>query len=172
MRIFDHIKIIGAGLVYFLIQILILKEVNLFDSGFLLLYIAILLFLPLEIGVISAMFIAFGLGFIVDIFYNSPGIHASACLTLIFVREWWKNVITPQGGYDLGAIPSIGSMGFNWFIIYLAPLVLVHHLVLFFIEAGGASNFWFTLSNVLVSFLINTLLLVLIQMLFYSKKGR
>jgi len=138
---------------YLLLQVLVLQRIVLFDTAFCLAYTGFLLFLPLELTTVVLMLIGFVFGLSIDLFQNSQGLHASACVLLAFIRNFWISRLTPQGGYDASGSMSIGSLGISWFLSYAAPLVLIHHLVLFFAEAGGFGMFWLTLAKVFASFL-------------------
>ena len=155
---------------YVLVQVIFLRNVVLFDMAFCFIYVGFLLFLPLETNRLLLMVLGFLTGFIVDIFYDSLGIHAAACVFIMFVRNIWLNSITPQGGYDAGMVPSIRSNGWQWFFMYLIPLVFLHHAVLFFVEASGFSLFGFTMMKILMSTLFTVVALMISQILFYSAK--
>ncbi|MGK7392163.1 MAG: Rod shape-determining protein MreD [Candidatus Cyclobacteriaceae bacterium M2_1C_046] len=157
-------------LLYILAQVWFFRNLVLFDSAFCLMYIGFLLLLPLEIGTITLMLIGFFTGLAVDTFYDSLGIHAAACVLIVYIRNRWANMITPQGGYDIGAVPDIYLQGLQWFTIYSLPLIFLHHLAVFFIEASGVTLFGYTISKVLLSTFYTFLVLVLIQYLFYQKK--
>jgi len=49
------------------------------------------------------------------------------------------------------------------------PLVFLHHLVLFFVEAGGFSMFWFTMLKVIGSLFFTMTVMVVLQ---YFSAGR
>lgn len=118
------------------------------------------------------MVFAFITGFMVDIFYDSLGIHAAASVFIMFVRNPWLRLITPQGGYDPGVIPSIRLNGTRWFFMYASPLIFLHHSVLFFVEAAGFHLFGLTMSKVLLSSLFTLSTILIAQILFYTtKKG-
>ncbi len=155
---------------YVLVQVIFLRNVVLFDKAFCFIYVGFLLFLPLETNRPLLMVLGFLTGFFIDIFYDSLGIHAAACVFIMFVRNIWLNLITPQGGYDSGMVPSIRSSGWQWFMMYLVPLVFLHHVVLFFAEAAGLHLFGFTMMKVLMSTLFTVVALLISQILFYSAK--
>lgn len=157
-------------ILYLLVQALLLKNVVLFDKAFCFLYIAFLLVLPVETKVLSLMVIGFITGFILDIFYDSLGIHAAACVFIMFVRNYWLNLLTPQGGYDSGTVPIIKSNGLRWFTSYALPLIFLHHCVLFFLESWGFNLFGFTLSKAFFSTGFTFLVVLITQYLFYNKK--
>ncbi|SRR5690606_26847057 len=161
-----------AFFIYLLYQVLILKNIVLFNTAFCFLYVAYLLFLPIELSPLILMLAGFVMGFSIDIFYDSLGLHAFACVLVMYVRNYWLSLITPQGGYDIGATPSIAIGGIQWFLMYTFPLVLIHHAVLFFVEAGGFGMFWFTLWKMITSAIFTTLVTIIVQFLFPSGRYR
>lgn len=158
--------------IYLFYQVLILKNIVLFDTAFCFLYVAYLFFLPVESNPLILMIAGFLMGFTVDIFYDSLGLHAFACVFVMYVRNYWLASITPQGGYDSNDTPSIASHGMQWFLVYTIPLVFMHHAVLFFIEAGGFGMFWFTLWKVITSTFFTTVVTLVVQYLFPSGRYR
>jgi hypothetical protein len=158
--------------IYLLYQVLILKNIVLFNTAFCYLYVAYLFFLPVDSNNLVLMLIGFVMGFSIDIFYDSLGLHAFACVFVMYVRNYYLTTITPQGGYDSSATPSIAINGIQWFLIYTFPMVFLHHFLLFFVEAGGFGMFWFTLWKVITSALFTTLVTVIVQYLFPSGRYR
>jgi len=162
---FNILRIISFFL-FLLMQVLLFKNAVLFHTAFCFLYVLYLLTFPVETNPLLLMAIAFALGLSIDIFYDSIGLHAMASIGMVYIRGYWLSRITPQGGYDRNSIPTLSSNGLQWFIVYALPLVFVHHLILFFVEAGGATYFWFTLLKVFMSTLFTVLTIVIAQMLF------
>ena len=158
--------------IYLLYQVLILKNIVLFNTAFCFLYVAYLLFLPVESNPLLLMLAGFMMGVAIDVFYDSLGLHAFACVFVMYVRNYWLSLITPQGGYDINDTPSIATHGMQWFLVYTIPMVFLHHSVLFFIEAGGFDMFWFTLWKVVTSVIFTTLVTVIVQYLFPSGRYR
>ena len=164
-----YISAVASFFLYVLFQVLLLKNFILFDAAFCFAYVAFILMLPLELGPLALMLIAFGTGFSVDIFYDSLGVNAAASVFIAFLRPYWLNIVTPRGGYEEIIIPNLKTMDLGWFFIYTLPLIFVHHLVLFFLEAGGFGLFFFTLSKVFFSTILTFFVIVLAQYLFYKK---
>jgi hypothetical protein len=156
--------------VYLFYQVLILQNVVLFHTAFCFLYVAYLLVLPVETNPLILMGIGFVMGFAVDMFYESLGLHAFACVLMMYLRNYWLGNITPQGGYDSNDSPTLAQNGLQWFVVYAGPLVLIHHAALFFAEAGGFSMFWFTLWKVVTSTLFTLLVILIAQFLFPGRK--
>ena len=151
--------------VYVLVQVMVLKNIVLFDSAFCFLYVAFILLLPFEVSATVAIIIGFLTGFAIDIFYNSMGLHAFATVLISYFRNYWLSVITPQGGYDTGNSPTIAANGIQWFLVYAIPLVFIHHFVLFFLEAWGFYMFWYTMLKIISSMLFTMIVIVFLQFL-------
>ena len=171
MSRFNIIQVI-AFFIYLFYQVLILKNIVLFHTSFCFLYIAYLLLLPVETNPLVLLLLGFVTGIFIDMFYDSLGLHALACVTVMYLRNYWLKSLTPQGGYDSSASPSLVMNGLQWFLVYTIPLVFIHHMVLFFVEAGGFSTFWFTLLKVFTSTLFTTLAIVIVQFLFPGRRLR
>src|SRR5882757_9843587 len=104
--------------IYLLLQVLLFKNLVLFNTAFCFLYIAFILFLPIEMNPLALMLVGFAMGFTVDIFYDSLGIHACTTVLIAFLRNFWLGTITPQGGYDAGEGPTLAVNGVQWFLVY------------------------------------------------------
>ncbi len=152
--------------IYLLYQVLILQNIVLFHTAFCFLYVAYLLVLPVETSPLALMGIGFVMGFAVDLFYDSLGLHAFSCVLIMYLRNYWLNSLTPQGGYNSTDTPSLSLNGLQWFVVYAAPLVLIHHSVLFFVEVGAFTLFWFTLWKIITSTLFTLLVILIAQFLF------
>jgi hypothetical protein len=106
----------------------------------------------------------------VDIFYDSLGLHASTMVLIAYLRNFWLSSITPQGGYDAGAGPMLANNGVQWFLVYTLPLIFVHHFTLFFIEAGGFTIFWYTMLKIIGSLFFTMTVIILMQYLFTDRR--
>src|SRR5918993_4712763 len=114
-----------AFFVYLLYQVLILQNVVLFHTAFCFLYVLYLLVLPVDANPIALMGIGFLMGFAVDMFYESIGLHAFASVMIMYLRNYWLNSLTPQGGYDSSTVPSVAMNGVQWFLVYAMPLIFL-----------------------------------------------
>jgi len=151
--------------VYLFVQVLILRNLVLFNTAFCFLYIAFILLLPIETNNLILMLAGFLLGFMVDVFYDSMGLHAFATVLVAYLRNYWLGTITPQGGYESGAAATLAANGLQWFLVYALPMVFLHHLVLFFVEASGFAMFWYTMLKIVASLLFTMSVMVLLQFL-------
>jgi hypothetical protein len=158
-------------LVFFLLQIFLFQNISLSSYAFCFIYIGFILTLPVEMSKLLLMVIGMGTGLIIDIFYNTLGIHTAACVLIAYMKPHIINILTPRGGYDAGAELSISSLGFQWVFTYAAILIFIHHLALFFLESWGFNDFFFTLLKALASSLFTLTVFILFQYLRYSPRS-
>lgn len=146
-----------------LLQVVILNGIQL--NGYInpYLYIIFIITLPFELAGWVSLIVGFGLGLTIDMFSNTPGVHASATLFMAFMREIILPYIAPREGYESGTIPNVKYYGWMWFARYAAILVFTHHLFLFFIEAFSFNYSAHTLLKVIVSSTITFILILLTQ---------
>lgn len=165
----NYISVVISFFLYVLFQGLFLKNFILFDTAFCFLYLAFILLLPLEIGHLVLILISFGTGLTIDLFYDTLGINAATCAFIGFIRPYWLNMVTPRGGYEEIVIPNLKTMDFGWFFTYSLPLIFIHHFLLFYLESGGFTLFFSTLTKVIFSTMFTFLFIILTQYLFYRK---
>ena len=155
-----------------MLQGLIVNKLDLFD-GLILpqIYLFAILMLPLETPRLGVLIIAGVTGMIADMFTSTPGLHTSACLVLGYLQPLVQRLIAPRDGYEFGQQATVQSLGLTWFLTYALSLVLVHHFLLFFLEAFRFEDFFRTLGRVLLSTLGTMVQLIIGQYLIYSPRG-
>jgi hypothetical protein len=133
-------------------------------------YPVFILFLPVDISKNRVLLIAFFLGFIIDIFSGSPGLHAAALCIMAYVRPLILKLMSQRDEYEPGFQPNAYEGGFYWFLSYAAILLFIHHFFLFFIEVLSFSGFFQTVIRLFVSFILSLILLLITHYLFYNPK--
>jgi len=157
--------------VFLIIQIPLLYKLILFDRAFGFFYIGFILFLPYGTSRSLTMVIAFFSGLLIDVFSNTPGIHAAACILIAFLKDTWHDVIMGTSddddvSIDWNELKVVGSIG------YLLPLIFIHHLIIFSIENGGFNSFGFLFSKVLYSSLYSFIIVFGLSFLMAPKARR
>lgn len=156
-----YIELIVWFFLLSLLQVTLLKNLVLFNNAVSFVYILPLLIFPMEASLITLMLLGFSLGLVIDTFFDTQGIHAAACVLMVYLRPMVIRLLTPGGGYDAGTRLGPEDLGWGWTLLYLMPLILIHHLALFFIEAGNLNMFWFTLSKAFFSSLFTLIIILL-----------
>ncbi|GAB4030715.1 hypothetical protein [Spirosoma gilvum] len=150
-------------LLYLVLQIVLVRNLVLFDYAFCFVYIACILLLPNETSLTWLLIIAFVTGIIVDTFYNTLGMHAAATVLMAYCRPLIVRAQIDVPGLESRIEFSLKELGTGAFFRYVFILALIHHTALFFIEASSLSLIIPTLIRVAASTLFTTLSIVLIQ---------
>ena len=167
------IKLLRRNIVRFvvlvLVQVLIFNNIEV--GGYMIPYVYILfiLLLPFETPGWITLMLAIMLGFAVDIFNESLGMHTAATVFMAFLRPYVLSYFAPREGYETGSFPRVFYYGFPWFIKYTVLLVVSHHLLLFYIEMFSFNDFFPTLLRVILSTLFSTALIVVSQFFVFRK---
>jgi hypothetical protein len=149
-----------------LVQVLIFNQVQF--GGFLnpYVYILFVILLPLSAPRYLELILGFALGFIIDIFSNSLGVHSAATVFIAYIRPLVIRVISNRED-DRNDYPGLHQNKLTWFLSYVAIMVLLHHLLLFYIEVYTFANFLNTLFRVFLSSVFSIIIIVLSQFLVF-----
>ncbi|GAB4023011.1 hypothetical protein EXU85_03195 [Spirosoma sp. KCTC 42546] len=150
-------------LLYLVLQILLVRNLVLFDYAFCFVYIACILLLPNETSLTWLLLIAFVTGIIVDTFYNTLGMHAAATVLMAYCRPLIVRAQIDVPGLESRIEFSLKELGTGAFFRYVFVLAFIHHTALFFIEASSLTLIIPTLIRVAASTLFTTVSIVLIQ---------
>lgn len=122
-------------LIFWAMQVFILKSIALGWSGNIYIYVVLyplfFILLPLRTPRALSLILAFVLGLAIDVFYDSPGLHASASVFTAFFRPFVLNWLEPREGYNVNHSPTKARLGFDWFWRYSA-IMLAAHLFFYF----------------------------------------
>ena len=132
------------------------------------LYVYFILLLPFEISGWLLLVFSFFLGFSIDVFSGSMGMHAAASVFMAFFRPTIIKSIASGKEYEPSMQPSIRDLGFRWFFSYALLLIFIHHFALFYIEVFRFSDFFSTFQRVLYSTGFTLVLVIITQYLFYK----
>ncbi len=167
------IKVLPRNIIRFFI--LVLAQVLVFNnieiSGYInpYVYILFIILLPFETPQWLALILGFLLGFSIDIFSETLGMHTAATVFMAFIRPYVLSYFAPRDGYESGSFPRIFYYGLPWFVKYATLLVLAHHMVLFFLEMFSFTDFFTTFFRIIVSTVFSSLLIVVSQYFIFRK---
>jgi len=157
-----------------LAQVLILKRIafSFGDFAFIhfLIYPLCIILLPLQMPRPLLMFIGFVLGLSVDVFYDSPGVHAAACVFAAYVRPYVLSLLEPYEGYSNKMSPTPSTMGIPWFVSYVSIMMALHLIFYFSVEAFSFVFIFEIVLNTIFS-LIASLIIIMVSMLIFNPKN-
>ena len=145
-------------------QVFILRDVALANVAFCFIYLWIIIKAPIHTPLFYLMIGGFFIGWIVDIFYNTHGIHSLATVFIAFLRPVFFKVLTPVNGYDERSSVSLSEMKALWFFPYIFVMLLSHHLILFLVESADASLFMYSLLRAFASAILGTLVFGMLEL--------
>ena len=154
------------GFFYFvvlvLIQVLVLNNIHFLRVATPFLYLYFILKMPVGTSRTNVVFFSFLIGLVIDIFSNTPGMHAAACTFAGFIRE---PLIRLFMGKDLpeGIYPSYKTFGYGGFFRYTLLFVVIHHVTLFLIESLTFFDPLFLALRIGASVVTTTLLICTIE---------
>lgn len=151
-----------------LVQVLILNNIQF--SGLInpYVYILFILLLPFTIPGYFLLGLSFLLGISIDIFNNTPGLHAGATVLLGFLRPGIANLISSREFIEKGNTPSMIQLGFASFLKYTVISVLVHHLFLFYAEAFSFGGFFETFLRFILSSVFSIVIILASQFIIFK----
>lgn len=153
-------------------QVFLLKNIGYYNLSIPYLYILFILLLPFGIPNGLLFLLSFIAGLTIDVFYDTLGLNALACTVMAFVRILFISLTVQRDGFDNEPEPSLGIMGFRWFIFYATILTFFHHLILFSFETFKFSELAYTLVRVVLSTLFTVTLIIITEFVFFQKKVR
>ncbi len=151
-----------------LVQVLVLNHINFLGYINPYLYILFIILFPINNNRILFLFLSFLLGLVIDIFSDSGGVHAAACVSIAYIRPV---ILKFSFGslYDHQTI-KFGNMEFGSLLGYISILTIIHHFILFFLEIFNISKIMLTLQKTLFSSIFTILLCIIIIFLFNKKE--
>ena len=154
-------------LLYLFLQIFFMRNIVMFNYAFCFIYIAGVLLLPADVDRMYLLLIAFGIGFTVDVFSNTFGMHASASVMIAYLRPFLIHYQMKSRGAERAEV-GLRAQGLGAFLAYILPLILLHHAMLFFMEMNHFGMILYTLIRIGASTLFTTLLIILLEL--FSKR--
>lgn len=132
-------------------------------------YIMFIALFPVKNNRFIIIFLSFLIGLTIDVFSDTGGIHAAACVFIAYIRP----VILK---FSFGMIYEHQTIKFNSVEIgekltYLTILTFTHHFMLYLLEMFNVSQILLVLQKTLFSSIF-TILLILIVTIIFSKKTK
>lgn len=156
-------------IVVVLFQVLVMDNVMLNAYMVPYIYVLFILLMPFETPRWIVLLMGFVLGFSIDLYEHTLGVHTAATVLIAFIRPYLLDMLAPRDGYDPDTFPRIYYYGFTWFLKYTLILVFIHHMSLFYLEVFHLQDFLSTLLRVVLSTILSASTIVLSQYFVFRK---
>jgi len=156
-------------LILVMLQVLLLNHINFLGYINPYLYLLFILTFPFNSNKSLLIVLSFLLGLTIDIFGDSGGVHAAACVVIAYFRP----VILKYSfgvSYEYNTI-KINQVGFRQRLIYVSSMIILHHLVLFSMEIFNINHIMLLLKSTLFSGIFS-IVLIMSSISIFSKKSK
>jgi len=167
------LKNIIRFILFILVQVYVLNEIPPLHQFIVpYLYFLFILWLPFNITRFGLLILSFLFGLCLDYFSQTPGLHAAPCLLIAYIRPYLLSLLIPQETTEQSyAEPSIKSMGWAPYSLYVVLLTFIHHVYLVLIEWLQFGNFIYFIGKIAGTTAVSLLLVFATEILFF-RKGR
>lgn len=150
------------------LQVVVFRHIDLF--GFLnpFPYILFIMLYPVNGNRALLLISSFFLGLILDMFFNSGGAHAAACVTLAYLRPTFFKFSFGLS-YEYQTVKINDKLSAERFS-FIAICVVTHHFILYLLEIFRFSLIWDILLRTLLASVFTTILCILI--IYLIKPGK
>lgn len=154
-----------------LLQVLVLNNMNL--GGYInpFVYILFILLLPATMNKSGVLVLAFITGITIDLFGNTPGLHAAATVFMAYFRPAVLQIFFQNIDFLPTDEPGTSKIGLGGFFRYTLVMVFLHSCALFTLEVMSFTNMLYTIYSILLSTLVTTFLIMIIAMFFSKRKA-
>ncbi|MDC3265620.1 rod shape-determining protein MreD [Flavobacteriaceae bacterium] len=153
MELITPISLFTPSLLPLLIIILFLNEDRLLEITFAFLYEKFKL-----LNESNPVFISFFFGFVLDLYSDSIGINAAACLSIAFLRSYILSFVFGSF-YDPRGVKLIKNYvtesTFSQKFLYLSSIIIIHHLIIFSLETFSFNFISLVIYKTLITFSIS-----------------
>ena len=164
----DSVKNIIRFVLFILVQVYVLDKIpHLHRSIVPYIYYLFILWLPYGTPRLLLLIIGFFTGLALDYFRMTPGLHASTCVLIAYVRPFIITLLSPKDTTEFShREPSPRGMGWSPYLVYALVLTLLHHIYLTFLEWMQFGTFLSFIIKAGTTSAISMLLIITVELLF------
>lgn len=154
-------------LVLIAFQVLVLNHIHFLGYATPLVYVAFLLYFPLNANRIGTLFWSFVIGIILDAFSNTPGLTAASMVLAGFVQPNLLHAMAPKDAVE-DMVPTYRSMGKWNHVRYIMLIMLIQEVCYFLLESFSFYNY----RDLLLTFAGSYAITLVIVLTLESFRGR
>lgn len=154
-------------------QIFVLNNIDFGPLNYVLnpvVYIAFIIAFPNNYSKYTLLLVAFVLGLTVDMFINTHGIHASACVLMAYSRTFIVRQLESQNTFDESFDLTIHTTEKTSYLKYMTTLTLIFFFWLFLMEEFSFYKLPIILLKTILSTIFSVILMLLGQFLLFKKQ--
>lgn len=125
-------------------------------------YVIALIKMPVDVNRNIQIITGFICGLIIDIFSNTPGMHALTALTMMWLRMPILHLYVNAEDVKSG-IPGYSLMGMQSYLRYAVTILALHCILLYFVESFTLFNLLTTLIKIVISVALTFVILLSLE---------
>ena len=158
----EQVERLTKFVVLFLVQVLILNHIHLFQVATPLLYVYFVVTFHRGMPKWIILAWSFGLGLVIDMFSNTPGLAAGSMTLIGFIQPYLLERLIPRDSAE-NLKASASTLGVSKFVTLCLILVGLYCLVFFALEAFSFFNWQLWLLRVVSSTVVTIVLIVAVE---------
>lgn len=156
-----------VGLLF--LQVVVLSNMDLSKWVFPFGYLFFFIYVEKQFPRWALLLLGFTMGFFVDMFLNTHGLHTFACTLIAYIRPYILAPLSPRDSTSENIEPTFRNMGLNKYSAYAGILIIIHHLIIFYVDEFRIDSFLSTFLQVILSGISTLLVIFSLQLLFIKK---
>jgi rod shape-determining protein MreD len=162
------LRIILSFIGLVLLQVLVCSNINFLGEINPYVYVIFIILYPVTNNRLLFIFLSFFIGYTVDIFLDSGGVHAAASVAIAYIRPLFLK-FSFGAAYDYQSI-KFSNIDFSRRLIYFLLLIVIHHLILFSLVVFDKNKAVLILQQTVYSSSFTLILSLLFSSLFSRKE--
>ncbi len=154
------ITFISLFFIMILLQVMIFNHLCLFNMAVAFIFIYFIVRLPLTLSTNWVLTLAFLLGFTIDMFSDTQGMHSLACTITAMSRRKILQLYYPREDDLTNPQPSIKSLGLSVYMKYLFTISLLYCTLIYTIEAFTFFNLLSLIGRIFLSTVFTFLIIL------------
>jgi len=151
-----------------LLQVIICSNINFLGDLNPYVYVIFILLYPVTKNRLLFIFLSFLLGFSIDIFLDSGGMHAAASVAIAYIRPLFLK-FSFGAAFDYQSI-KFSNTDFSQRLVYFLLLIVIHHFILFSLVLFDENKIALILQQALYSSIFTLIICLLLTSLFSKKE--
>jgi len=151
-----------------LLQVIVCSNINFLGDLNPFVYVIFILLYPVTKNRLLFIFLSFLLGFTIDIFLDSGGMHAAASVVIAYIRPLFLK-FSFGAAYDYQSI-KFSNTDFSQRIVYFLFLIVIHHFILFSLVLFDENKIALIIEQALYSSIFTLIMCLLLTSLFSKKE--
>ena len=151
-----------------LLQVIVCSNINFLGDLNPYVYVIFILLYPVTKNRLLFIFLSFLLGFSIDLFLDSGGMHAAASVAIAYIRPVFLK-FSFGAAYDYQSL-KFSNTDFTQRLVYFLFIIVIHHFILFSLVLFDENKIALIIEQALYSSIFTLIICLLLTSLFSKKE--